>query len=140
MPVTALWPWGASGDARVPLAAAAAADVGAFAADAYVRGLWHICGLTCQAVPGTLAQLMGAALTERTLLVVEAGSLLQESSGGFAAALAQLDARYLAPAVGALRAGDIDRLRLIANDRCVSVRRGSALKFWRAPARLGSLS
>jgi hypothetical protein len=130
-PVTALWPWGALGSALVPAAATATAGPAAFAADAYVRGLWHICGLGCQAVPAGLDAVLGGG--GRAVLVAEVGIVMQDSAAGFAAALAQLDARYLAPAVRALRAGGIERLRLLANDRCFTVQRTSALRFWRRP-------
>jgi hypothetical protein len=136
VPVTALWPWGAQGATAVPATAAPRGAPAAFAADAYVRGLWHICGLGCQAVPADIGTLLGSAVSERAVLVVEAGALLHDSSGGFAAALAQLDARYLAPAVQALREGSIGLLRVIANDRCLTVQRGSRFRFWR-PARTG---
>ena len=132
-PVTALWPWGALGAQAVPPAAAASAGPAAFAADAYVRGLWHICGLGYRAVPAALDEVMASAATAGAVLVVEAGTLMQDSSAGLAEAFAQLDARYFAPAVRALRAGRLARLRLIANDRCLSVQRRSAFKFWRRP-------
>jgi hypothetical protein len=123
----------------VPALATAAGAPRAFAADAYVRGLWHICGLDCQVPPAGLDGVLSAA-ARRAVLVVEAGTLMQDSGQGFVAALAQLDGRYLAPAVRALRAGGIGRLRLIANDRCLSVSRRSALKFWRrAAAGVGAL-
>ena len=140
LPVTALWPWGAQGATVPPGPAAATAAPAAFAADAYVRGLWHICGRECRAVPEALGAVLDSG-SERAALVVEAGVLLQGSSEGFGAALAQLDARYLVPAVQALRAGALGLLRLIANDRCLTVRARSALKVWRrVPAALEALT
>jgi hypothetical protein len=141
LPVTALWPWGAQGGTVPPAPAAAAPTApAAFAADAYVRGLWHICGGDCRAVPEVFGAVADSR-SERAVLVVEAGALLQDSSGGFGGALALLDARYLVPAVQALRAGHIGRLHLIANDRCLSVRARSALKVWRrVPAGVAALT
>jgi hypothetical protein len=130
VPLTALWLWGAVG-AGMPPAATVGAGPEAFAHDAYVRGLWHICGLACHAVPAGVAEMFGADTCGRAVLVVEAGSLLTDGSADFGAALAQLDARYLSPAVRALRAGHIGQLRLIANDRCLTVTRRDGLKFWR---------
>ena len=138
VPMTALWPWGAQGTVALPAPAAAQSGPAAFAQDAFVRGLWHICGLAYQSVPESFTALEGDG--GRVVLVLEAGSLMHGASQGLAAALAQLDARYLAPAVAALRAGRLDLLRLIANDRCLSVRRRSAFKLWRpAPAGLAGL-
>ena len=131
IPVTALWPWGALGGAVLPAPAAAHAGPRAFGADAYLRGLWHICGLACQGQPADLDGVLGGAGSGRAVVVVEAGSMLKDSAEGFAAALAALDARYLSPAVGALRAGHIGLLRLVANDCCLTVARRSHLKFWR---------
>jgi hypothetical protein len=71
---------------------------------------------------------------DRTVLVVEAGNLLQDSAEDFGTALGRLDARYLSPAVAALRAGRIERLRLMANDRCLTLTRRSHWQFWRRPA------
>ncbi len=133
LPVTALWPWGALGTCTLPPATAVGPGPVAFAHDAYVRGLWHICGLACHALPRGLDGVLGAQPGERVALITETGSLLSEGSEGLGAALAQLDACYLAPAVRALRAGDIARLRLIANDRCLTAARGAGLKFWRRP-------
>jgi hypothetical protein len=140
LPVTALWPWGAQGGVVLPGPSAASTAPAAFAADAYVRGLWHICGRDCRALPEVLGEVVDGR-SERAVLVVEAGALLQDSSEGFGAALAQLDARYLVPAVQALRARRLERLRLIANDRCLSVRSRSALKVWRrVPAGVAALT
>ena len=58
LPVTALWPWGALGETAVPAPAAVPAAPAAFAADAYVRGLWHICGRDCRAVPEALGAVL----------------------------------------------------------------------------------
>jgi hypothetical protein len=131
-PVTALWPWGALGSAAARTAAAVAPRR-AFALDAYVRGLWQMCRLAAQGLPPDSGALIEAAGDDAgTVLVAEVGVLMQESAQvGFADALLQLDRRYLQPAVLALRAGRLQSLRLIANDRCLSVDRRSSLKFWR---------
>jgi hypothetical protein len=134
LPVTALWPWGALGATTLPAAEVARAGPGALATDAYVRGLWHICGLTCRAPPADLGSVLGGMSGDRTVLVVEAGNLLQDSAEDFGTALGRLDARYLSPAVAALRAGRIERLRLMANDRCLTLTRRSHWQFWRRPA------
>ncbi len=131
LPVTALWPWGALGTSALPATATIHAGPGAFAQDAYVRGLWHICGLSCQAPPADIDGVLGSAAGGRAVLVAEAGNLLKDSTEGFGAALGELDARYLYPAVAALRAGRIGLLRLVANDRCLTLQRRSQLKFWR---------
>lgn len=130
VPVSALWPWGAQGESVGTATGAAPPSRAAFAEDAYVRGLWHLAGLQCQRVPGGIDAVL--ATGARSVLVVEAGAQAPDSAPpGFPGALAHLDERYLVPAVRALRGGHLETLRFIANDRCLSVRRGSALKFWR---------
>ncbi len=140
VPLTALWPWGALGTAAAPAPVAAVAPLRAFALDAYVRGLWQMCRLSCQALPPDSGAVIEAGAAA-TVLVAEVGLLMQESAQvGFPEALAQLDARYLQPALAALRAGRLHSLRLIANDRSFRLERRSRLKFWRrGRAGLGGL-
>ncbi|MBS0580999.1 MAG: hypothetical protein JSR36_17210 [Proteobacteria bacterium] len=131
VPLTALWPWGALGAGAGRPAVAAVAPVRAFALDAYVRGLWQMCGLSCQSLPPEGGALTEAA-TGATVLVAEVGLFMQPSArSGFPEALAQLDVRYLQPALAALRAGHLEALRLIANDRSFRLGRRSRWQFWR---------
>jgi hypothetical protein len=51
-------------------------------------------------------------------------------------ALAELDRRFVSPALAALRQGEVESVVLVANDRRLLVRRGDRLKLWRRP-RLG---
>ncbi len=129
IPVTALWPWGAVGATVLPAPEAPHPGAIAFARDAYIYGLWHLCGLACQAPPADLGGVLGSG--GHAVLVVEAGSLVKDSYEGFGAALDEVDARYVSPAVAVLRAGGIDRLRLLANDRCLTLQRRSHWRFWR---------
>jgi hypothetical protein len=131
VPLTALWPWGALGTSTVRAPLAAVAPVRAYALDAYVRGLWQMCCLACQDLPPDSGAVIEAG-APGAVLVAEVGLLMQESAQvDFGAALAQLDLRYLQPALAALRAGSLHSLRLIANDRSFRLGRRSRWKFWR---------
>ena len=54
-------------------------------------------------------------------------------------ALADLDRRYLSPAVRAVREGTVSTLIIIGNDRQLRLTRRDCLKFWR-PARPGLMA
>jgi hypothetical protein len=131
-PVTALWPWGATG--RIVRAARAAGQEGAlaFGRDAWLEGLWHLQGSDCRALPPHLQEVLGAAGAERCVLVMEVGGELQRAGQGtLADALARLDARFVSPALRALRAAELSAVTLIVNDTRVRVQQHSRLKLWR---------
>jgi hypothetical protein len=131
-PVTQLWLWGSAGGAAPAPAAAAPAPALAFGEDAYIAGLWHLQGAACRALPQRLDPLFEPGGAARAVLGVEAGGeLTGNSEWRLDAALAALDQRFVCPALRALEAGTLGRLRLVANDTCVSLTRRSTLKKWR---------
>jgi hypothetical protein len=68
--------------------------------------------------------------------VVELAGLLENERGpGVGAALASLDARWILPATRVVARGAVRTLRVVANDRCVSLTRGDRLRLWRRPCR-----
>jgi len=130
-PVTALWPWGATGRIVRPVPAIGAEPAAAFGTDAWLEGLWRLRGSTCQALPGDFKEALDASW-ERCVLVVEGGGELQRAGHGtLADALARLDARFVSPALQALRRGELGAVTLVANDTRLRVRRHSLLKLWR---------
>jgi hypothetical protein len=137
----ALWLWGAAGAAGPLHRRASTEPVMGFGADAYLDGLWHLEGAQCAAVPEGLGPLLRAG-ARRSVLALSVAAQLQESTSlRFTEALARLDARFITPAVKALRARTLASVTLIANDTALSVQRGSALKLWRRPrAGLASLA
>ncbi len=120
-PVTTLWPWGAEGRAVQPERREARATLRAFGADPYVSGLWHLQADVCRALPERLEDVLAEKHASGVVLVVELG---QES-------LARLDARFVSPALKALRRGEVSSVTLIANDTRVTLRRRSHLRLWR---------
>jgi hypothetical protein len=130
LPVTALWPWGATGSPAAAIAARGPdPSLKAFGRDPWLRGLWHLRGGHCQEVPDSVESVLGGS--ERAVMAIEAGTQMQDGRSGLGEALAHLDARYLQPAVAAVRGGGLTRLTLLANDTALSVERGAQLKLWR---------
>lgn len=130
-PVTALWPWGAMGRIVRPEPARRAEFAAAYGRDAWLEGLWRLQGSASRALPQHFNEALDAA-GERGVLVVEGGGELQHAAHGtLADALARLDARYVSPALQALRRGKLGVVTLIGNDTRVQVQRRSLLKLWR---------
>jgi hypothetical protein len=126
-----LWPWGASGAGGEAVRRTRPEPVAGFGCDAYLQGLWYLCGLQCRPLPEAVPGLLRGAERRTVLTLSVAAELRASMPMQFTEALAALDARFIAPALAALRAGELAVLTLIANDTALSVRRGSALKRWR---------
>lgn len=131
LPVTALWPWGGAGRSELPPAAHLLQLPAAYGADAWVEGLWQVCGRTCAALPERLDAVLAESTPGQALLVLRIARELAEAEDTPMEALARLDARYVSPALGALRAGELRAVTLILNDACVRLQRASRLRLWR---------
>lgn len=141
-PVNALWLWGAAGR-RPPPAPAAPEEPGpAFGTDAWLAGLWHLLGSACRPLPERLEDVLAQEGAQRAVLVTEAGGEVQRvNESSVAQAVARLDARFVSPALRALRRGELASVTLIVNDTRATLRRGSRLRLWRRPrAGLGSFA
>jgi hypothetical protein len=133
-PVTTLWPWGAEGRAVQPERREARATLRAFGADPYLSGLWRLQADECRALPGRLEDVLADEHTCGVVLVLQMGQELQtDRHGTLAQSLAHLDARFVSPALKALRRGEVSSVTLIANDTRVTLRRRSHLRLWRRP-------
>jgi len=134
----ALWLWGAHGAAAAPAAPMAHAVLRAFGADAYLDGLARLLGARCAPLPPDLASVTSAAGAEVVLALRVAGEL-QDEMLNFGQGLERLDARFIAPALAALRAGECARVILIANDTLFSMSRRSTLRRWRRARRAAAV-
>jgi hypothetical protein len=114
--ISTLWIWG--GGAGSPAARAIDTLPRAFGSDSYLHGLWRFCGGAAQPLP---EQLDSCTLVEGAVVVVEAGRM----------SLTELDHRFVAPTVEALQRGEIARVSILANDRCLAMSAGAHRKFWR---------
>ncbi|MBV8877578.1 MAG: hypothetical protein JO158_07690 [Gammaproteobacteria bacterium] len=133
-PVSALWPWGASGRIVCPAPEPARRLPLACGRDAWLEGLWRLQGSAVQSAPQRLEELLAAGV-QAGVLLVELGGELREDSDTTADALRRIDERLVSPALAALRRGTLERLSLIVNDVCVRIQRASLRRFWRRPRR-----
>jgi hypothetical protein len=111
----------------------AATDL-AFGADAYAAGLWRLHGGESWPLPDQLSDVFGYPRAQRAILCAEVAPMLHANSRWTVfEALAELDRRFVSPALAALRRGELESVVLVANDRQLLVRRGDRLKLWRRP-------
>jgi len=134
--VSALWFWGGSTPAlpagpQRPDSPAPAPPCVALGTDAYLAGLARLTGSTAAALPQELGTGPRAADSGRVVLVLDLGRLPQSEPWSLAAALAEADRRYLAPALQALRRGACRSLTLLANDHSVRLRAHHRWRLWR---------
>jgi hypothetical protein len=139
--VATLWIWGGGALAALRAAAAPREIVdAAFGSDPYVRGLWRLAAGETRPMPLDWATVIAEPRLERALGVVEVAELLHaNASWRLADAVAGIDRRLILPSLAALRRGELDRLVLLANDRCLCLRRADRWRLWRRmrPARSG---
>ena len=130
--VNALWLWGGgpasmpAGGLRQPLASLPRV----YADDAYVAGLWHASGGETQTVPADLMALLGDAEwrdSQAPALVVLSAAARSLRD----APLPRLDGSWLAPAMQALRSGQLSRLTVFCGGLQVSVTGLSRWRVWR---------
>ncbi|HEY6516568.1 MAG TPA: hypothetical protein VIY50_10525 [Steroidobacteraceae bacterium] len=128
-----LWLWGGGNlSAPRPVATPKAITDAAFGCDAYVHGLWRLAGGETRPMPVDWASVIGEPRAERALAVVEVAELLQaNASWSLADAVAEIDRRVISPSIAALRRDGLDRLTLLANDRCLSLRAADHWRLWR---------
>jgi hypothetical protein len=109
----------------------------AFGADAYLTGLWHLHGGESRPLPDQMEEIFGYPHADHAALVVEVARVLHSNPRWtLFDAMAELDRRFISPALQALHRGEVESVVLVANDRRVVVRSSDRLKRWRRP-RLG---
>ena len=129
-PLSALWPWGATGRIVCPAPGGPAALPLAWGRDAWLEGLWRLQGAVVRPAPQRLEELFAASAPAGVLLV-ELGGELRAEPDTVADALSRIDERLVTPALAALRRKMLERLSVILNDSCVHLQRGSLRRFWR---------
>jgi hypothetical protein len=160
LPITALWLWG-GGAARegvepsvgherfnldntdtVPASmvrGAALAATGmpapgvAFGGDPYLHGLWRVSGGNARSIPGSFDEALGYS-GRRAVFVLELSHAFDENPNWtMRDALADVDRRWIAGALDALRRRDVARVTVIANDHKLSLGSRDPWKLWRMP-------
>jgi len=137
-PVSGLWVWGGGtlrGGGTLPASAAPTAGTAgdiAFAHDIRARGLSHLTGVACGAVPDTLGDVLSYAEAQRAALIAEVGPVLQtHPRWTLVEALGALDTNFIAPALQALRSGRLASVVLVANGCSLSLRSKDLRRWWR---------
>jgi hypothetical protein len=131
-PVTALWPWGATGRIVQPEQRALCGHLVAFGRDAWLEGLWRLQGEVCRPVPQHLEEVLAAGASV-AVLTLELRGQLRDERDTVSAALSRLDERFIAPALQRLRRGALTGVTVVLNDTRVRVGRGSLRRFWHRP-------
>jgi hypothetical protein len=104
----------------------------AFGDDPYLAGLWRLHGDQTHSLPDQLTDLLTDSRPQRAVLVTEVTSMLHlNPHWTVLEALAEIDRRFVSPAITALGEGGIETVVLIANDTQWRVRRRDRLKLWR---------
>ena len=132
-PLSTLWLWGGGVPEDLPVARAPSrsSDIG-LGSDPYLTGLWHLAGSERLPLPERFPNFSSHPNADRMVLVLEATPLLQANPNWtLFEVLADLDRRFIAPALAALRAGDVSSVVLVANDVELRIERYDHLKFWR---------
>ncbi len=131
-----LWPWGAG---TLPAASAPAPRL--FADAPLARGLALRAGIEAAPLP---ARFDAAAVPGLFLLDSLAAAAQSLDAGAWRAALAELEARWFAPALAAIKARRVASLRLTAlGDEGVvdvALSAADAWRFWRRPLSLAALA
>ena len=116
LPISTLWIWGGGPQTRLARSAPDALPV-AFGSDSYLGGLWRLCSGEARPLPRQL----DATYAGSVVLVVETGRM----------SLGEIDHHFIVPALEALRKHAVERVSILANDRCLTLRSGGGRKFWR---------
>lgn len=134
LPVSGLWLWGANSPAAHDSAAPRPArrspnSERLFGADAFVEALWRLRGSPVAPLPAGYERVAGSA---DDLSVVLYPTL--DAKGGQLPAFEQLEQRWLAPALQALRARQLSALSLLAGSCAYRLTRWQLARFWRPRA------
>ena len=131
LPSSTLWLWGGGPFFPVQTSSAQSAPrVIAYGNDPYLVGLATLSGATIRKLPDSLADETDPV--SRVVLVSEVTPRLHANPHWTVVdAVADIDRRFLSPALTALNTGRVETVTLIANNLEVQLRRSDRLKFWR---------
>jgi hypothetical protein len=122
-PISALWIWG-GGAAPAETRPAGTVRAAVYGAEAYLAGL-------ARPAPPEWPYARGGALAPALHALEVRDALQREPGADLLGALADLDRRWISPAVAALGAGALERLWLLANDRAWGLRARDRWRRWR---------
>jgi hypothetical protein len=124
--ISSLWLWGGGAmPAGVALRPKALSLPAAWSDDAYMAGLWHASGAEARALPPDLQPVLASAVASAVVVLSAA------TRGPRDQPLPRLDNDWLAPAVAALRTGQVSTLHLHCDGLHCRLRAADRLRFWR---------
>lgn len=124
--VNAMWIWGGG---HLPDRGAAAVLPALYGDDPFLGGLWRLQGGAGLRLPASLA---AVELTKNEAVVVALRSMPDATQTHTQCMLA-LERDWFAPAVAALRGGQLSRVQVHANDRLIALDRSGLWRIWRRP-------
>jgi hypothetical protein len=131
LPVSGLWLWGSTSPATLPAGAQRPAtrlppSESLFGADAYLEALWRLRGSPIAPLPEGFERIAGSTDGLSVVLYPTV-----DARGGQLPAFEQLEQRWLAPALQALRARRLSTLSLLAGSFAYRLGRWQLARFWR---------
>jgi hypothetical protein len=137
LPVSTLWLWGGGSADLADGGAAASGNThssAAFGTDPYLAGLWRLNGDQTHPLPDQLTGLLEGPQPQRAVVVVEVTPMLHlNPHWTVLEALAEIDRRFVSPAIARLKEGALESIVLLANDMQLRVRPVDRFKVWRRP-------
>ena len=145
LPVSTLWLWGGTPTPATgahvaaptqqlasPSASSNTHATLSFGNDPYLIGLCRLQGDQTHVLPDQLTDLLTDPRPQRVVLVIEVTSMLHLNPHWTVLdALAEIDHRFVSPAIATLGEGSLESVVLLANDTHWRVRRRDRLKLWR---------
>jgi hypothetical protein len=139
LPVSTLWLWGGGPPFHSNDPPKDPISLAAFGSDPYLAGLCCLCDIPVHPLPQWLPDPTQSPDVQSTAIIAEITPLLQANPHWtMLEALADIDRRFIEPAIAALRRGTVDSVIVIANDTRLQLRRRDLLKFWRPRPKSGS--
>ena len=135
LPVSGLWLWGSTTQAAPDPGArrhVAPPSARLFGEDAYMESLWRLRGSPVAPLPDGFERIAGPAEGASVVLYPTLGPTLRAE--GPLQAFEQLEQRWLAPALQALRARRLSSLSLLAGSFAYRLTRWYLARFWRPPS------
>ncbi len=126
--VNAMWIWGGG---HLPDRGAAAVLPALYGDDPFLDGLWRLQGGAGFHLPASL-DAVDLATNEAIVVALQS---TPDAAQSHAQCMMALEQDWFAPAVAALRGGQLSRIQLHANDRLVALDRSGLWRIWRRPRR-----
>ncbi|MFZ9479563.1 MAG: hypothetical protein ACO29T_11715 [Steroidobacteraceae bacterium] len=138
--ISTLWLWGGGQGLRdrLPHSTAHEGWAALYADDAWVAAFAQLSGIHAKTLPRDATTLLSVPTADAVAASQDAASHAAGAGGAVcvilpsaAQGLVALDAAWIGPALEAVRAGTLQCVSIVGNDRCVTLATGDAWRFWR---------